>query len=430
MALSESEERLLKAIDDSDDKISAFAEKVYNNPELGYKEYKTAAAVKEEFDSLGIKYCDGGAVTSVKGSIGSGDFRLCIIGEMDAVKNSEHPGADIKTGAAHACGHHGQLAAMMGAAYGLINSRILPELDGVIDFFAVPAEEYIDLDYRRELRKAGKIKCLSGKQQLLCEGAFDNTDAAIMVHAQPDMPKAGICLHGKNLGFVEKQITFRGVASHASEPYNGVNALNAAALAILGIHANREHFREEDKIRIHPIITKGGDAVNIVPAEVCMDSYVRGASLEAIKNASADTDRALNGGAMMVGASAEIITSPGYLPLKQDFDLGELVRAAAEEILPADRIFEGIDVVGSTDIGDLSHLIPCVQPTVGGYCGTLHSNELHAAAAYDAYIVPAKILALTAVRLLKNNAAEGRKIKQSFKPSMNKKEYIDYLENI
>lgn len=161
-----------------------------------------------------------------------------------------------------------------------------------------------------------------------------------------------------------------------------------------------------------------------------MDSYVRGASLEAIKNASADTDRAINGGAMTVGASAEIITSPGYLPLKQDFDLGELVRAAAEEILPADRIFEGIDVVGSTDIGDLSHLIPCVQPTVGGYCGALHSNELHAAAAYDAYIVPAKIMALTAVRLLKNNAAEGRKIKQSFKPSMNKKEYIDYLENI
>lgn len=430
MPLSEDEKRILSAIDDSSDKICEFAEKIYSNPELGYKEFKTRTAVMDFFDKLGIKYSDGGAVTSVKGSIGGGDFRLCIIGEMDAVVNGRHPDADIKTCAAHACGHHGQLAAMMGAACGLAAGGIMQELGGAIDFFAVPAEEYIDLDYRRSLKMEGKIEYFGGKQQLIYEGAFDNTDIAMMVHAQPDMPTAGICFDGTNLGFVEKQITFRGVASHASEPYNGVNALNAAALAILGIHANREHFRDEDKIRIHPIITKGGDAVNVVPAEVCMDSYVRGANLEAIKNASADTDRAINGGAMTVGAVAEISTAPGYLPLKQNKDLSDIMRSVASEVLGEDRIFEGVDVVGSTDIGDLSCLIPCIQPTVGGYGGALHSNEFCTANKNDAYIIPAKLLALTAARLLKNNAAEGRRIKNNFKPLMSKKEYLNYLKNM
>jgi metal-dependent amidase/aminoacylase/carboxypeptidase family protein len=97
-----------------------------------------------------------------------------------------------------------------------------------------------------------------------------------------------------------------------------VNALNAAALAILGMHANRERFHEEDKIKVHPIITKGGDVVNSVPDNVVMDCYVRGATMEAIKNASADTDRAVMGAAQMVGAQAEIHTEMGYLPFCRD----------------------------------------------------------------------------------------------------------------
>ena len=94
-------------------------------------------------------------------------------------------------------------------------------------------------------------------------------------------------------------MTFKGKAVHASKPYDGINALNAAALAIIGMHVNRERFREEDKIKVHPIITKGGDVVNSVPDNVVIDCYVRGATMEAIKNASADTDRAVKGAAQM-----------------------------------------------------------------------------------------------------------------------------------
>lgn len=106
------------------------------------------------------------------------------------------------------------------------------------------------------------------------------------------------------------------------------------------------------------------------------------------------------------------------------------MRSVASEVLGEDRIFEGVDVVGSTDIGDLSCLIPCIQPTVGGYGGALHSNEFCTANKNDAYIIPAKLLALTAARLLKNNAAEGRRIKNNFKPLMSKKEYLNYLKNM
>lgn len=431
MSIKESEKKVLDAIDAAAEEIIEFAEKVQSNPELGFSETKTSKLVREKFENLGLECETGLALTGVRGRrSGKDGFRVCVIGEMDAVVNGGNPSADPKTGVVHACGHHGQLAAMLGAACGLVRSGVIDELEGSVDFFAVPAEEYIDLDYRRGLRDQGKIRFLSGKQQLISEGAFDGVDAALMVHAQPDMPNAGVCVHGKNLGFVEKKITFRGVPTHASDPANGVNALNAAALAILGIHANREHFREEDKIRIHPIITKGGDAVNIVPAEVCMDSYVRGANIEAIKNASDDTDRAINGGALMVGAKAEIETKMGYLPLKQDFEFGELFKEAAAELLPQDRIFEGTDIVGSSDIGDLSHLIPCIQPMVGGYNGALHSNEFCVTDKNSAYIIPAKIIALTVMRLLENNAEAGRKIKDSFKPAMSVDEYINNLKNI
>ena len=431
MGITEKEKRVLNAVDKATDEIFDFAKQAQKKPELGYKETETGKLVQKELEKMGITCQTGLALTGVRGRIGTeGGFHVCVIGEMDAVLNSGHPDADAKTGAIHACGHHGQLAAMLGAAYGFAKTGIIEKLGGAVDFFAVPAEEYIDLDYRRRLKKDGKIRFLSGKQQLIYEGAFDDVDAVIMVHAQPDMPEAGVCVHGKNLGFVEKQITFRGVPAHAGEPFNGINALNAAALAILGIHANREKFRDEDKIRIHPIITKGGDAVNIVPSEVCMDSYVRGANMEAIKKASADTDRAIYGAAQIVGAAAEIKTTAGYLPLIQDRTLGEVFCGAARELLPEDRIFEDIDSVGSSDIGDLSRLLPCIQPTVGGYRGALHSDEFCVADAKAAYIVPAKIIALTVMRLLENNAEIGREVKRQFRPSMTKEEYINNLENI
>lgn len=428
MELTKRMQAAVKAIDEKAEAIVQFGNQIWATPELGYKEKKTGERVREEFERIGLSTESGMALTGLRAKTGNGKgFHICIIGEMDAVLCGGHSAADTATGAAHACGHNAQLAAMMGAAWGLMSEGVMDGLDGTVSFFAVPAEEYIDLDYRRSLRKEGKIRFFGGKQQLIYEGVFDDVDIAMMVHAQPDSPQPCVFVHGGSLGFLEKQITFHGHAVHASEPFDGINALNAAALAILGIHANREHFREEDKIRIHPIITKGGDAVNVVPAEVCMDSYVRGASMPAILAASQDTDRAINGAAQMVGAAAEISTAAGYLPLIQDRLLGEVFRDAATCFISEEQIYTGIDMVGSTDMGDLSHLIPCIQPTVGGFSGMLHGENFCVSNPETAYILPAKILALTVLSLLENQAEKAKQITRSFCPKMTKAEYLQKL---
>lgn len=412
MELSNMEKKVLEAIDCRAEDICAWGEKLFTTPELGYKEFETSRIIQEELEKLGMDCTGGHAVTGVKGILkGNGRFNVAVIGELDAVVCKAHPAANGETGAVHACGHHAQMAAMLGVAAGLADSGVMQELAGNVVFLATPAEEYIDLDYRRGLQQEGKIQCFGGKQQLIQEGMFQDVDAAMMVHAQPDTPQAAVYVHGSSLGFVEKQITFRGRAAHASEPYKGVNALNAAALAILGMHANRERFREEDKIRVHPIITKGGDVVNSVPDEVCMDSYVRGATMEAIKKASEDTDRAIQGAAQMVGAEVEIQTVPGYAPLKQNYLLGEIFKEVAGLFVEQEQIYSGIDMVGSTDIGDLSHILPCIQPSVGGFTGELHSKEFQVADPYTAYVLPAKMMALTVVRLLTEDGRVIREIK-------------------
>ena len=287
--------KIFKAIDDNREAIIECGEYILNNPELGYKEFKTAKRVQEEFEKLGIPFEAELAITGVKGTVGKKDAKInvCIIGELDAVKCYEHPYADKETGAAHACGHNAQIASMIGAAYGIVKSGVLDEIDGKITFFAVPAEEFIELEYREQLVKSGKIKHMAGKQELIEIGAFDDIDMAMMIHSHALTPNLNVYLDVTSLGFDTKKIVFEGKAAHGSEPFNGVNALNAAMLALMGINANRETFRDEDRIRIHPIVTNGGDVVNVVPDRCVIETYVRGANSDAIKDAAkkVDTDK-------------------------------------------------------------------------------------------------------------------------------------------
>lgn len=412
--------RVNSAIDAAADEIVEIGRIIYANPELGYREEKTSRLVRDVFDRLGIKYTYPHALTGVRGTIGSGQTNVCIIGETDAV---------ISCGKnAHACGHNAQLAAMLGAAYGLARSGIEPELGGCITLLASPAEEFIETDFRRTLRSDGKIKYFGGKQQLIYEGVFDNIDMALMLHAQPNEPEAKVYMRGYNLGFNAESITFRGKAAHGSTPYDGVNALNAAALSIIGIHSNREAFRDEERIRIHPIITKGGDVVNSVPDEVCIETYVRGASLGAIAKGEAAVRRSAEGAAGIIGAECEIERIPGYLPLCESSELSSVMEACAAELLGEDALVFGREITGSTDIGDLSHLIPVIQPSIGGFSGKLHASDFKIANEHTAYITAAKLLANTAVALLANGAREAHKVKKSFCPKMTKEDYIKYLE--
>ncbi len=444
MTIQEIKKEIIKAIDANAEQIIAIGKQIEKNPEMGYKEEKTSALVREEFKRLGLAYQYPLAVTGVKarlagtqgiakdneseniGSQGKG-YNICILGELDALKCAGSPianGEDV----AHACGHNAQVAAMLGAAMGLVHSGVMKELDGSVTFMAVPAEEFIDMDYRRSLREAGKIQYFGGKQQLIAEGAFDDIDMAMMLHAQPNEEEAKLYVRGYNLGFLAKTISFHGKAVHGSTPFDGINALNAAALAILGVHANRETFREEDRIRIHPIITKGGDVVNSVPDEVVIDTYVRGATYQAIEKGDHAVERAAKGAAEMVGAEVSFENIPGYLPLKESTELSEVLEENAAALIGQDRLVFGEEITGSSDIGDLSSIMPVIQPSIGGFSGALHSREFHVADKDTAYVISAKILALTAAELLFNHGEKARKIKESFEPQMTKKEYLEYLE--
>ena len=415
------------AIDKNRDKIIEIAEHILANPELGYKEKSTAKYVAEQLESLGIPCRTGLALTGVKGKMQGAKSlaNVCVIGELDAVICNTHPTANKESGAAHACGHNAQLAAMLGVAMGL--KDYASELDGDVTFFAVPAEEFVEIGYRDSLAKDGNIKYLGGKQELIRLGEFDDIDAAMMVHAQGNTPGNEVFVDGGSLGFVAKTVEFIGKAAHAGgAPHEGINALNAAMAAMMCIHAQRETFRDEDKIRVHPIITNGGELVNVVPANVTMETYVRGASFEAINDAAAKVDRAIKGSAYAIGAEAEITDFKGYLPLCQDKALGAIFAENAAQFTERENIHYGIDMVGSTDMGDLCHLIPAIQPTMGGWTGNLHAKDFAPTDTTLAYINPAKIMAMTVIDLLYDGAAAAKEIKAAFVPKLTKEEYFNF----
>ena len=425
MEISEIKQKIIDEIDKNGDKIIKIAKKIAEKPEMGYREFETAKLVAEELRSLGIECREGLAVTGVKGNMKGRKSlaRVAVMGELDAVTCTNHPTADRVTGAAHACGHNAQIASMLGAAIAL--SAVKEELDGDVCFFATPAEEFVEMGFREKLAERGDIRFFGGKQELIRLGEFDDIDMAMMIHAEAT-EKNALLLNGGSLGFVAKTVNFIGKAAHAGgAPHEGINALNAAMSAMMCIHAQRETFRDEDRIRVHPIITNGGELVNTVPDKVTMETYVRGATLDAIYGAAAKVDRAIEGGSYAIGAKAEIKTHKGYLPLLQSESISALMEKNAEYLPEMPEIIQGVDMCGSSDVGDLSHLIPTVQPTMGGFYGKLHAEDFAVANERSAYFDTAKLLALTVADLLYNGAEKALKIKADFKPKLTKEEYIN-----
>ena len=263
------------AIDARRDDILAFADSVAAEPELGFKEVKTSEKFAAVLKELGREPRTGIAQTGVieeyKGA--KSGIRVAVMGELDAILVADHPDADKLTGAVHACGHNAQLASVAAIAYALHDTDLMENLDGDIVLMGVPAEEYVEVTYRNKLRDEGKLWFLGGKQEFIRLGEFDNIDISIMQHSAVAAPgfKAGatsVCN-----GFTVKLINYKGKAAHAgAAPFDGVNALNAAMLGLMAVHAQRETFRDEDHIRVHPIITKGGDIVHVVPADVRLES--------------------------------------------------------------------------------------------------------------------------------------------------------------
>ncbi len=418
--------RVADVIDDKAEYLQSLGEKLFACPELGYKEHRTAEIVAGELSRAGLSPRTGIAITGVVADYAAGPGPVvALMGELDAVVCPGHPQADPVTGAAHSCGHNAMTTSVIGAALGLIGAGAMEHLSGGIRFMAVPAEEYVEIGFRRQLRQQGKIEFMGGKQEFLKLGEFDDVDASMIIHLGSGEGKK-IRLGGSSNGFLGKFVRFRGREAHAGgAPHAGVNALNAAMLGMMGIHAQRETFRDEDCIRVHPIITSGGDLVNIVPADVTMETYVRGRTLEAITDASTRVDRALKAGAMAVGGEVEIEDLPGYLPRHPFLPLEDLFAANAALVLGEDAVEQHSEHQGgSTDFGDLSHIMPGVHPSVMAVSGRGHSEDYRIVDPRLAYVETSKIMALTAVDLLWDGAGELLRLKSAFTPRHTVESYL------
>lgn len=422
MDIKELKRRACEAVDHNADKIINLGESIFAEPELGYKEFKTADKVKKVLDDLGITYQDGVAITGVIAPLKGKEskVRLALMGELDAVVCPGHRCADPVTGAAHSCGHHVQISTVMGAAMALKESGIMEELSGDIVLMAVPAEEGVELEYRQGLINQGKISFIGGKQEFIKQGVFDDIDMMLMQHTDNSGKVAAG--GGTGMGYVAKLIYYKGKESHAASPSQGVNALQAAKIGLMAIDAQRETFKDEDTVRIHPIITKGGSLVNVVPADVRIETFCRANNMEAIQDASMKVDRALKAGAYAVGAEVDIIDIPGYMTPYECPEMKAVVEDNLREIYGEDKMHPGMGY--TTEANDVAHLIPVVHCTIGGAEGIGHSSNYEIADKDSAYIKATKMLLCSAIDLLANGAEKGLSVKENFKAPMTKEQYL------
>ena len=434
MTKNELKQRVYQAIDKRSEEIVGLGEQIRKNPELGFKEVKTARLVEETFGRLGLSPKGGLALTGVRAEVagrGGAGPTFALLGELDALVVTGHPVADPQTGAAHACGHNAQVAGLLGAAMGLLDSQAFDHLAGRVVFFAVPAEEYGDIEWRVSQARAGRLEFLGGKPELLRLGHFDDVDLSMMIHmtSRTEDGKTGVPV--SNNGCIVKTVRYIGRASHAGgAPHLGVNALYAANIGLMAINAVRETFKDDDSIRVHPIITHGGSQVNVIPGEVRMETYVRGKTVDAILDANRRVDRALRAGALALGAQVEIETLPGYLPLFNHAGMAQHFKANAVALLGGDQVTETGHRSGSTDMGDISHVMPTLHPYMGGATGSGHGADYAIADPKLAYVEPAKQLALMAVDMLWGNAEAAREILKGWKPRMTKEEYLAFQRGV
>ena len=419
----------LRAIDSATRDLITDAKTVYSIPELGFNEHKTAAYVQQRLQSLGFVVETGIAITGMKAVLQGAKPgpTIAVIAELDGVMVPTHPGADTETGVAHACGHHAQIGSMLGVATALSAPELRNSLAGNVVFILAPAEEFIDIQNRLALKASGDLEFLSGKQEMIRLGTFDDVDMAMMVHTSAGNGSGLLSVGGTSNAHVSHQVKYIGRSAHAAATDYGINALQASMLANTAINTQRETFRESDVVRVHGIISNGGASVNAVPAEVIYEGRVRAKSLEALGPIAEKIIRCYRAGALAMGASVEVQSIAGYHGLIQDPTMQKLFIENAELILGRDSI----SVVGSTqthggstDMGDLSMIMPVIHPYANSASGVGHGHD-YLIDDYDlAVVAPAKVMAATILDLLANDAQAARQALAKNSPIMTAEQYV------
>ena len=349
--------------------------KIHSNPELGFQEVKAAPWLTQYLEENGFSIERGicELATAFKGSYGTGKPAIAILAEYDALPDL-----------GHACGHNIIATCAVGA--GVASQPAIDQLGGSIVVIGTPAEELF-----------------GGKATMIDRGAFDNVDIAMMVH-----PGAYDTATIQVLACQHLEVEFFGKAAHAAgQPEVGINALEAMVQSFIAINSLRQHIK--DKARIHGIITDGGEAPNVVPAHSAGSFIVRAVEdiyLDELK------ERVLNcfiGAAQASGARLEYRWGDvRYAPMRNNLTLAQLFMQNMQSLGRQTQLFEPNHTFGSTDMGNVSQVVPSIHPFVAIAPVEVanHSPQFASAAASEAGIHglldAAKALAMTVVDLTAN----------------------------
>ena len=365
--------------------VQALVTELWEHPELGYAEHRAAQLVEqflerhgggldvERFSTTGLKVAFPSAAPQDQAR-----RRIAVVAELDAVISPAHPDADPATGAVHACGHHTQVGIALAVLAHLIETGAWREADVDLSFVFVPAEEFVDLARRAELRERGEITWFGGKPEAMMLGVFDDIDAAVCLHAIGGLQEEPTIEIDCDLaGFLYKTVEFEGSASHAGlDPFSGTNAYAMATLFTTALGLGRQQLREDVLVRMNPVIPETEMTTNVVPHRVRVGTDVRSIDLDYLGEVASRVDRAAHGCAAALGGTAHIATEMGYLPFVQDRTLNGAFREAFAADQTITRLIEDRGAIAAAgDAGDLSFMMPTVQLSYGGFDGVIHGRD-------------------------------------------------------
>jgi amidohydrolase len=332
------------------DALVGLSRSIHAEPELAYREHRSAAKVADlaEREGFLVERGVGGLDTAFTATYGSGDLVIGLCAEYDALPE-----------VGHACGHNIIAASSTGAAIALRD--VADELGVTIKLVGTPAEE------------SG-----GGKVQLLEHGVFDGVGLAMMVHPAPYEAVAP-----PSLAIVDLEVQYTGRASHAAAaPELGVNAADALTIAQVAIGLARQHL--EPKQMVHGIVTHGGAAPNIVPAKAAGQFYLRAADHESLQRLIYRIEGCFTAGAVGTGCTHEVRSiSAEYQELAPDPWLADAYRAAVTELgrAPMSPQDELLRLTGSTDMGNVTRALPGIHPSIAIDCGDAVNHQPEFAAA-------------------------------------------------
>jgi len=371
-------EQVINEVNRRRDELVALSLKIHDNPELRYEEFKAFGWITDYLEGNGFTLergiCD--LPTAFRATYGSGRPTVAFLAEYDALP---------KMG--HACGHNIIAAGAVGA--GLAAKLIVDQTQGSIVVLGTPAEE-------------GGV----GKAVMVENGAFDEVDAALLVH--PGRRNAATI---EALACIGLEVEFYGKAAHAAaSPHEGINALEALIMAFNNINSLRQHIK--DRARVHGIITNGGEAENVIPAYCAGKFLVRAQDGQYLDKLCIRVLNCFEAAALASGAQLKYKWDEArYDPMSSNMALAGLFtknyEALGRSIDPPDPS-KGF---GSTDMGNVSTVVPAIHPSISIASSDVlaHSPEFAIAAAsekgHEGIMDAAKTMAMTAVDLLLNTEA-------------------------